>query len=597
MISKYYLRALVESIILEGFKDDQRYLVEKYPDHAQDLSRLQPKWIAWLIARFGESPRAEEMHPFEDAIVTVLNFSRKDAAIGDKYRSNEQFRTAIDSEFPPDTRSWKSPADPTTMTVDEMETILGLSERKKERFSVDVKEDDMESDRVGKVGPWSLWMPTTRERSCKIAGYDPVTRKPKTTWCTARMAGSNLFYHYVGRAGHETTLFYVIRDDPKGNQDWLSVGFVNGEVSLTGEHGGISVDRANDGLTPKKLQKILGSDHDEIMRLLTEKNKSLGGEHPARQKIKDAAQSVAALKHLTTGLSEDEASDLKAAVTQETDITPEVLTQLAGDKSDAVRVSVAWNENTPSEVLTQLADDKSGEVRSNLAGNKDTPPEILARLAGDKSEYVRNSVAANRSTPADVLGRLADDEHRYVRTGVASNPATPPNSLMKLVSDPVVSVRLSLSQNKSAPPEILKSLMNDVNVNVISGIASNPSITPDIRLQLANYDNTLVRAIIAVSPLTPPEILAKLAGDPDEYVRRCVAQRDSTPRESLKQLAGDKEVTVRVVVAGNPSTPPETLQKLTRDRSSTVRNAAKENLAKRQQLNERRLRQLIRQML
>ena len=105
ILNRARLRVLVESVLLEGFKDDQRYLVEKYPDRARDLSSLQPKWIAWLTARFGESPRIEETHPLEDTIVTVLNFSRKDAAIGEKYRSNEQFRTAIDSQFPPDTRS------------------------------------------------------------------------------------------------------------------------------------------------------------------------------------------------------------------------------------------------------------------------------------------------------------------------------------------------------------------------------------------------------------------------------------------------------------------------------------------------------------
>ena len=46
----------IDEILLEGFKDDQRYLIEKYPDHAADLQELQPKWIDWLIDRFGESP-------------------------------------------------------------------------------------------------------------------------------------------------------------------------------------------------------------------------------------------------------------------------------------------------------------------------------------------------------------------------------------------------------------------------------------------------------------------------------------------------------------------------------------------------------------
>lgn len=48
-INHRQLRALVESVLLEGFKDDQRYLIEKYPDRAQDLSRLQPSDIQQLL--------------------------------------------------------------------------------------------------------------------------------------------------------------------------------------------------------------------------------------------------------------------------------------------------------------------------------------------------------------------------------------------------------------------------------------------------------------------------------------------------------------------------------------------------------------------
>ena len=390
MISKFFLRRLIESVLLEGFKDDQRYLIEKYPDQAEALSRLQPKWISWLAARFSERPKTKEIHPFEDAIVTIVNFSKRDAAIGEKYKANEQFKEAVDTAFPPNDRSWKSPADATTMTVDEMELILGLSERKKERFKSDVSEDDMESDRIGKVGPWNLWMPTTRERSCKIAGYDPVTRAPKTVWCTARMAGSNLFYNYIGRPGTDMTLFYIIRDNPNQNQDWLSLGFVNGKPVLEGKHGGISVDRENNGLTPQKLEAVLKQHHDEIMRILTEKNKSLGGQHPARQKIKDAARSVAALRYLMQGLSKTEATDLKILVLKEPEIDPEVLQILASDEDQDVRHAVARNQSTPAEVLQTFASDKAQNIRLAVAANQSTPTEVLQILASDEDQDVRN---------------------------------------------------------------------------------------------------------------------------------------------------------------------------------------------------------------
>ena len=149
-INHHRLRALVESVLLEGFKDDQRYLAEKYPDHAQDLEGLHPKWVAWLTARFGERPKAEETHPFEDAIVTIKNFSKKDAGLSIKYadpgteEKPNVFKPSVDKAFPPEDRSWKSPTDVAQMTVDEMELILGLSERKKESFKTEVSEEEME---------------------------------------------------------------------------------------------------------------------------------------------------------------------------------------------------------------------------------------------------------------------------------------------------------------------------------------------------------------------------------------------------------------------------------------------------------------------
>jgi hypothetical protein len=178
------------------------------------------------------------------------------------------------------------------------------------------------------------------------------------------MAGSNLFYNYVGDFDSDMTLFYIIRDDPKQNQDWLSLGFINGEPELSSEDGGISVDRANNGLTPQKLKAVLRQHHDEIMRILTEKNKSLGGQHPARQKVKDAARSVAALRYLTQGLSKTDATDLKTLVLKEPEIDLEVLQILASDEEAGVRSAVAANQSTSAEVLQILASDEAEFIRN-----------------------------------------------------------------------------------------------------------------------------------------------------------------------------------------------------------------------------------------
>jgi hypothetical protein len=591
------IRSLVSSVILEGFRDDQARLAELYPEHADEINSLQPKWIGWLSARFGDSPKVEETHPFGDAIVTILNFAKRDSALGAKYRDSEQFRAAVDAKFPPEKRQWQSPNDVTTMSVDEMEMILALSERKKQRFEVDKDAASFEGDRVGKVGPWNLWMPTTRENSCNIVGSDPVTLEPNTTWCTARTSGSNLFYSYVGRPGEEITLFYVIRDEPQNDRDWLSVGFVNGEPVLDGQRGGVSVDRTNDGLTEHSLRSVLGSDYSKIMAVLAQKNEELGGKHPARQKISDAAKSVKALEYLVKGLSKEEADDLKLLVINEPSLSPEVLLLLSGDDATEIRNRVASNKSTPAEAFARLASDKDEEVRIRIAQNEGTPADILTRLASDKVTGVRASVARNTSAPAEALNRLSSDDTR-TRMYVADNENTPADILARLASDEVAAVRFYVADNKNAPADILTKLASDVNYDVRASVAKNINTPLKILIKLASDKDDDVRMNVAGNPSTPVKVLASLASDKVPIVRQQLAKNTNTPSETLSKLAYDTG-NISLTAYENPSTPIETLRRIAQDPKTAfwVVDKILDNIKRREATNESLLRSLIRRII
>ena len=596
--SHYGLRVLIESILLEGFKEDQRYLIEKYPNQAQKLNKLLPKWISWLAARFGEKPTVEETHPFEDAIVTVQNFSDKDKSIGDKYRTNPQFKSAVDESFPLGERSWQTPNDVMNMTVDEMERIIGLSERKKQRIEVTKDDENIEGDRVGKVGPWNLWMPTSRGRSCKIAGYDPITLEPKTTWCTARIAGSNLFYSYVGRPGEKITLFYVIKDAPVEDNDWLSLGFVNGKLKLDGQSGGVSVNRKNIGLNTPLLKSVLGKHHDEILAKLTEKNKQLGGVHPARQKIADAALSAKALNYLIKGLSEEESADLVSLVIEEPTVADEVWIELSKNSKTKIKQVVVRRPNAPPEILKTLAGDSDRGVRSGVAGNPNTPPEILKTLAGDSDTRIRLQVAQNSSTPPEILKTLAVDSHDLVRAEVIRHPNTPLEALKTLAVDSDIGVRLQVARKTNIPPEILKTLAVDSDRGVRLQVARKTNTPPEILKTLAGDSDDFVRVEVAENPKTPPEILKTLAGDSAWGISGALLRNPKTPPEVLKTLAGDSNIEVRRAVAENPKTPPEALKTLAGDSDSGIRNTANLKLKKLEpKQNESRLRELIRLMI
>lgn len=479
-------RIIMESIIFEGFKDDQRWLINKYAEHAQDLSVLQPKWIAWLTARFGESARIKDERTFEDAIVTVLNFSKKEAAIPQKYRESEQFRNSFDERFP-----GRSPNDPTTMTVDDLETILGFLERKKQRIDVNEAED-VEGDRIGKVGPWTLWMPSSRENSCKIA-MDPATGESKVNWCTANTTNSNPFYKYTADPD-SSILFYLDRDEPKGDDtDFISLGFWRSKLFTSNKEGSITVDGSNNGLSLPRIRSILGSDFDEIMRVLNEKVQSLSGVHPAVGKFEAAAKSLSHLQYFLRGMGGKDAVSVKKEIASQKYTTEEVLIHLSADKSEDVRRAVAENLNLPAEFLAQLSSDSSEKVRIGVANNSKITPDIAKQLSNDTSVVVRSAASRNPKTDSSTLTRLASDESSSVRASVAANPKTNPAALAKLINDEEVLVAAGAVRNEKTPIDALVSLSKSQDEERRALVMQSKNIPIDVIVELSKDPSRLVR--------------------------------------------------------------------------------------------------------
>ena len=433
-------RIIREALLLENAREGKAYkalvskfqspqilsIIEEVADHKKAGSAL----VKWLASRFVDET-ARDPHPIEDAIVSVKRFVESFDAAESKWRAGDEFKRAVSQHFEkPEWSKQKSLLDLIpVMTSDQMDTIPGLAGREKSHFEVNVSEEEMESDRVGKVGPWNLWMPTTRERSCKIAQFDPITLKPRTTWCTARMAGSNLFYNYVGRPGENMTLFYIIKDDPSDISDWLSVGFVNGVPELSGKSGGMSVDRENEGLTEQRLMSILGPYYDETMQALTARNEELGGKHPARARIEEAALDPATFASLLRGLGKEELEDMKKIILQEPDVHPEIIAKLARDKSPSIRADVVHHPSADAETLRMLATDESLSVRRGVAANRKTPVDVLETLADERELWLW--VARNKNTPADKLFLIAEDPDAGIIRALLANINLPEEILQR----------------------------------------------------------------------------------------------------------------------------------------------------------------------
>lgn len=610
-LTESQIRSIISELILEGYKDDQRFLQEKFPGKADVLEKLSPKWIAWLIARYGDSPSIEEDHPFEDSIVTLVKFAKRDNDLSTKYRASAAFKAAVDEFIKPDERGWadwSNPREALKVSVDQMETIMGLSERKKQNVEVN-QEENIEGDRVGKVGPWNLWVPTTMERSCKIAQYDPITRAPKTTWCTARTAGSNLFYHYVGSQNSDIVLFYVIKDDPKANEDWLSVGYLNGNPILKGQRGGLSVKRDNSGLTPEMLQSILGSDFDPIMGILDKKAKDMAGIHPAKEKVRAAARDPELFKKMLKGHSEEENLAMKKMIIDIPDVSPDVINLLADNPDQELVHSIASNKRSPTEALDKIATialKKHNYGIANAAANSaNMRPETLRMLAASLPVNYMHVVASNPNTPADVLLDMSRGDNVYTLRGLVYNPNLSTEMIENILnySNPadILTIDMLLNKPNITSEQVLKifkmgGVLSDralkhpkLPMDVLLDMLDKPIswrtrqvyLNPNVPIEtltrfMDSSENDAYKAEMLQNPSMPAYILHRWfdTGDRDTAFLVFLLRNPNLPEDLMLKIAKKAPADTRADLAANPGVTDAILQMLTKDRAAKVRDVA-----------------------
>jgi len=526
LLTERAIRQLIYNILLEGVREDADALRALLADFPEALSQfeplsMKPKWVNWLADRYVRSKYPAD-DTLQDALPVVAAFAASDAAISQKYGSNPQFKTAVDTSFPPGERKWTNPADAAAMSTTDMSTLLTIYKRPKDKLGINREDASWKNDEVGTFGPWKLYFPTNQQNSINIAGADPVTHRPYTTWCTARTAGSNLFYNY---AGHGHMLFYAINTEatPEDPESRISIGFVRGKLEAGGQYGSITVNAVNNGLKDADLARIFGGYYTSIIERAEAVAAEHGGEHPVKTEIDAAAQDVVKFKSILSGLSDDEAGDLCAHIVGHTTktVSLDVLIAAASHKSASVRVRVAQNPSTPPHVFEKLAADPVALVRHEVA--RRAPLHVLEKLADDPDASVRHQVILREfEMPTPDFEKLADDPDALVRHQVARSRA-PMHVLEKLADDPVAFVRVAVLYNDLTPLHVQEKLAfdSDKKVRSVAGIraARSRKARPEILEQLSSSYLLMVRRAVARNPKTPLSALRTLSQDKDDKTR------------------------------------------------------------------------------
>ena len=439
---KYYFNNYLYSFASE-LSDNIDFIISNNPTIQSEIQSLPIKYKKWLADRFGKSPALSEIHPVQDCLSTLKKFYQREDGISAKYKSNQQFKNDIDNEFPTSDRGWLNPTDITLLSIDNMEKILSLSEKKKTKVKLD-SGANYESDRVGKVGPWNIWLPSSRENSINIAGYNPETNTEYTTWCTARITGSNLFYNYVKP---NFMLFYVIKDNPTGDNDWLSIGVLGGQIVYNGD-GRESVNRDNKGLTEKSLKSILSGAYEEVVNTILSKFKDLSGLSPARKKIEEASKDINKLKDIIKGNSKDEAQSMLEGITQDL---------LKYYKEPVLSGTENIDVDINKDILNYLYD--NGNLNTKLYLTMTNDEKIIEKLVTEPSYELRSIAVVKKRKDKSFLMRMSEDENENVREKVLYWIGHDESLLKKFITDPSPDIRVKLvftTKDKATLEELTK---------------------------------------------------------------------------------------------------------------------------------------------
>jgi hypothetical protein len=535
LLTEKRLRALIYNILLEGVREDADALSALLTDATEALSQfehlsMKPKWVNWLADRYVRNKYPAD-DTLEDTLPVVVSFAAADAAISQKYGSNPQFKTAVDTSFPPSERKWTNPADAAAMSTTDMSTLLTIYKRPKDKLGIDREDTSWKNDEVGTFGPWKLYFPTNQQNSINIAGADPVTHRPYTTWCTARTSGENLFYNYAGRG---FMLFYAINteaatEDPESR---ISIGFIRGKLYLDGYNGGATVNAKNRGLKDADLARIFGGYYTSIIARAEAVVAEHSGEHPAEAEIEAAAKDPVKFNSMLRGLGDSEAGNLASSIfsgdrRKSRVVSPEVVVAAINHKFAGVRLAIAPKEDLPLDVVVKFAEDPDAGVRAAIARRHDLPESLLIKLARDTKSVVRVAVAARLDLSDNILEKLLVMNDKRVAHVLAHKHKMHPEVLEKFSDTKDNKLISALLQNPNTPAHVLRKLAFTNNSTLLYALA-HKSASADLIRDIIKYCDstemprrakTLIYAYALVNSNTPEDVLRKLASHTNEETR------------------------------------------------------------------------------
>ena len=538
------LRALIrESLLLEDRIQD---LIDTDPTgnlwSARELGVTHIGGLTWLKSMIDKNLVGDRGEPIADVAPVVVSFFKQ----GMSDRLNR-------AGLPTDIMRYKNPGE-LRQTID----TLGASKSAQKKA---VKQS--ETDIVYESDTFLVVMPHTTASS--------IFYGKGTTWCTAATEGMNLFLSYVG-SGRGIILYYIIRKDGDSRADPSSkvcLATVKGKPHFSSQHGGLSVDAANNGLTEEKFNSALDDEAPIILDKIVKHTAKIGNSHPAAQQVDKAIANIATWKATTDKLGNDEYNDFISFAFKDRAPSRDILESALNDPR-IKNNSKYYIYNSPNfdtalllsnlEKVKDMWDSEANALLTGLSQKSNITYEELQRAIEIVKTKKNNQMAAdklyqNPNMPTEVLidAYKNPNNSSYMLTFIASNPSLPDDFIMKELD-----VATGVDQSPDARRRMQKAqkLMVDISRSygkhpgferIIWDAVQGMNVTD----YLQKYFHLNVAESIAMTS-EDPQFLAEVAdavlngklsryylGDTLKKVKRWLIMNSVTPDSVIKTLANE----------------------------------------------------------
>lgn len=422
MIQNLLRQLIRESLLLEDRIQD---LIDTDPSGAlmtaRDMGVTHIGGLTWLKSMIDKRIVGDTGEPIADVVPAVMSFFKQ----GMSDRLNR-------AGLPTDIMRYKNPGE-----LRQAIESLGASKGEQKKA---VKQG--ETDVVYESDNFLVVMPRSTASACFYG--------KGTTWCTAATEGTNLFLSYVG-SNRGIILYHILKKGADSRVDpgsKINVATVKGKPYFSTQHGGLSVDAANAGLTEEKYNRILGDEAQPILDAIIAHSTKLGNKHPAAKEVDAAVASLAAWKAKTDKFDAEVYNDFISFAFKERMVSRDILEAALNDPrlKDNSKYYIYESPNFDNDTLINILKSSGGTslnaAMSSLSSKKDLTYEQLQQaieiLKGKEySDFNIARLYQNPNIPVDDLIATYNTKNGIYIDWIAKNPNLPDDFIQSKIQEAI----------------------------------------------------------------------------------------------------------------------------------------------------------------